>query len=51
MRRRGEEGMRIGIGGEVRRRRREVKRWRRGEEESSRGGGRRGLRGGDSLTQ
>ena len=39
MRRRGEEGRRIGIGGEVRRRRREVKRWRRGEEERSRGGG------------
>ena len=42
MRRRGEEDRRIGIGGEVRRRR-EVKRWRRGEEERSRSRG-----GGDS---
>ena len=49
MRRRGEEGRRIGIGGEVRRRRREVKRWRGEEEERRRG--LRGLRGGDSLTQ
>ena len=44
MRRIGKEGRRIGIGEEVSKRRREVKRLRRGEEERSRGGG-------DSLTQ
>ena len=39
-RRAGEEGRgRIGIGEEVRRRRREVKRWRGGEKERSRGRG------------
>ena len=37
-RRAGEEGRRrIGIGDEVRRRRREVKRWRGGEKEGSKG--------------